>query len=272
MTCANCYLPNRDIPDMDIKRLEDCLAAFPKRTNVRIAGAEPTMRKDLPEIIDIVRRSGHRAVLLTNGLRLARPEYVSELYDAGLRHTYISLNGGDNDNWYKRIDSLRCAEKKIRAVENVVSQKMILNTGTILIRNLNEGAINQIFNMVRQLAPRHAVLRFKNVGALGRYDKKAEAQNLTMEELESLSANAIGYPQFDLTRYNRFKGKVEQNTRLFPVDLTSPPGRAIWFKLTNWQTTGDGFVDPESRRRGRVTQQFKIAPFFEHVRANEGGY
>ena len=75
---------------MDIAKLEDCLAQFPKRTNVRIAGAEPTMRRDLPEIVDIVRRTGHRAVLLTNGLRLAREDYVTELKDAGLRHIYFA--------------------------------------------------------------------------------------------------------------------------------------------------------------------------------------
>ena len=73
MACANCYLPDRTVPDMDIARLEDCLAAFPNRTNVRIAGAEPTLRRDLPEIIDMVRRNGHRAVLLTNGLRREFP-------------------------------------------------------------------------------------------------------------------------------------------------------------------------------------------------------
>ncbi len=272
MACANCYLPNRDIPDMDIRRLEDCLAAFPMRTNVRIAGAEPTMRHDLPEIISVVRRQGHRAVLLTNGLRLARESYVRELKDAGLRHVYVSLNGADNDDWYEAIDNLRCAGKKLAAVENVVANGMILNTGTILVRRLNEGAVRRVLDFVQRLGPRHALLRFKNVGALGRYDAEAEARNLSMAELEALSAEAIGCDPAQLTGFNRFKGAVEPNTRLFPVDLASPSGRGIWFKLTNWQASGEGFVDPDSNRRGRVTEDFKIAPFFDHVKANEGGY
>ena len=33
-----------------------------------------------------------------------------------------------------------------------------------------------------------------------------------------------------------------------------------------------GIVDAGSRCRGRVTPDFRIAPFFEHVTANEGGY
>ena len=150
MACANCYLPDRTVPDMDIARLEDCLAAFPNRTNVRIAGAEPTLRRDLPEIIDMVRRNGHRAVLLTNGLRLAKEAYVRELKDAGLRHVYVSLNGADNDDWYHAIDGLRCAEKKISAVEHVVGNGMILNTGTILVRGLNEDAVKRVLDIVQR--------------------------------------------------------------------------------------------------------------------------
>lgn len=272
MACANCYLPNRDVPDMDIGMLEDCLAQFPRRTNIRIAGAEPTMRRDLPEIINVVRRTGHRAVLLTNGLRLARESYVQELKSAGLRHVYISLNGADNDDWYEAIDNLRCAEKKLSAVGHVVTNGMILNTGTILVRGLNEGAVQRVFDFVRNLAPRHALLRFKNVGALGRFDADAEARNLRMKEIETLTANAIGCDPKALAAYNSFKGDIEPNTRLFPFDLRARPGKGIWFKLTNWQASGAGHVDPESKRRGRITEDFRIAPFFEHVKANEGGY
>lgn len=272
MACANCYLPNRDILDMDMARLEDCLAALPARTNIRIAGGEPTLRKDLPEIVAMVRRCGHRAVLLTNGLRLEREAYVSELRDAGLRHVYISLNGADNDDWYERIDNLRCARRKVRAVQNVVAANMILNTGTILVRKLNEGAVKRVYDMVRILEPRHAVLRFKNIGALGRYDSAAEARNLTMADIERLSARAIGRSSGRLSGFNRFNGAVDGKTRLFPADPGRRPGSGIWFKLTDWQADGSGFVDPGSKRRGRVTQDFRIAPFFEHVKLNEGVY
>ena len=186
MRCANCYLPNRDVPDMDIARLEACLAQFPQRANIRIAGAEPTMRSDLPEIVARIKRSGHRVVLLTNGLRLAHEHYVRELRDAGLRHVYISLNGADNDDWYERIDGLRCAAKKLQAVGNIVAKRMVLNTGAILIRGINEGVVKRIVDLVRSHAPRHALIRFKNVGALGRYDKEAEKNNLGMAEMEEL--------------------------------------------------------------------------------------
>jgi len=272
MHCANCYLPNRHIPDMDIDRLEDCIARFPKRTNIRLVGAEPTMRSDLPEIISRIKKLGHRVVLLTNGLRLSHESYVKELRDAGLRHVYVSLNGADNDDWYERIDNLRCAEKKLKAVDNILSSRMVLNTGTILLRNVNEGAVKRVIDIVQAYEPRHALLRFKNVGALGRYDREAERKNLSMEEIQSLVANVIGCDPQLLSSYTLFKGNHEKNTRLFPVDLTSKTGKGLWIKIADWKVDSDGFIDRESTRRGRITSDFLLAPFFDDLRYGDDGF
>ena len=116
------------------------------------------------------------------------------------------------------------------------------------------------------------VLRFKNIGALGRFDREAEARNLSMADLERLSAEATGQPAARVAARNRYKGRVEPNTRLFPADPSAKPGSGIWFKLTDWQADGLGRIDPDSARRGRVTEDFRIAPFFEHVKVNEGGF
>ena len=272
MACANCYVPNRGIPDMDIGRLEECLAALPRRVNLRLIGAEPTMRRDLPEIVSMVRRRGHRPVLLTNGLRLARESYVRTLREAGLRHVVVSLNGADNDDWYEAIDGMRCAAKKLRAVENVVAQGMIVNTGTILVRGLNEDGVRRVHRFVSGLSPRHAVLRFRNIGALGRHDAGAAARNLSIAEMEALCAGVIGVDAAALAGWDRFKGERTPDSRLFPVDLTARPGRGLWIKVTDWQANAEGCLDPDFRRRGRITGDFRVAPFFEHVKANEGGY
>ena len=115
-------------------------------------------------------------------------------------------------------------------------------------------------------------LRFKNIGALGRFDEAGEAENLSMAEMEALCAKTIGLDAGDIVELAREKGHVESNSRMFPADRKARPGRGIWFKLTDWQVSGGGCVDPGSVRRGRITEDFRIAPFFEHVKANEGGY
>ena len=79
MECTNCYIPNRDIPDLDKEKLYDVLKKLPNRTYIRLIGAEPTMRDDLPEIIAKVKHLGHRPSVTTNGLKLAHLPYVKKL-------------------------------------------------------------------------------------------------------------------------------------------------------------------------------------------------
>ena len=107
MECANCYLPNRNIPDMDVDKLYEFLKKLPSRVIVRLIGAEPTIRKDLPEIIKNVRECGHKVSLTTNGLRLSSKNYVNKIKEAGLRMVLISMNGADDPDVYAIIDNGR---------------------------------------------------------------------------------------------------------------------------------------------------------------------
>lgn len=272
MACANCYIPNRDVPDMDVGRLRGLLDELPRRTEIRLVGAEPTMRRDLPEIIAMVRAAGHTPHLLSNGLRLARADYVRELKDAGLRQAYVSLNGADHDDWYERIDQLRCAEKKIRAIENIVSSRMLLGTGTILVRGVNEAGVARVIAMVRATGTPYALMRFRNVGAIGRHDADAVRNNLSMDEMRGLLADALGRCPSRLQPHMDRHTRAERRVNWFPVDPDNRRAIGVWAKLTDWTVDENGIVDAGSRRRGRVTPDFRIAPFFEHVKANEGGY
>ena len=67
---------------------------------------------------------------------------------------------------------------------------------------------------------------------------------------------------------------VENDSIVFPVNekagLMYKSG--IWIKLTNWDADGKTAPLLNSERRGRITQDFKVAPFFEHVKENEFEY
>ena len=149
MNCKNCYIPNRDVPDMNINKLIDCVSKFPKRVMVRIIGAEPTMRNDLPEIITRVKSAGHKVCLLTNGLRLSKSHYCQQLKDAGLRHTYISMNGVDVDDWYEEIDELRCASKKVAALRNAKAMNWVIDIGCIIVKGVNDTTNQAILEIER---------------------------------------------------------------------------------------------------------------------------
>ena len=280
MKCKNCYVPNREIPDMDIDKLIDCLSKFPKRASIRIIGAEPTMRSDLPDIISRIKALGHRQILLTNGLRLARAGYVEKLKKAGLTHVYLSLNGADNDDWYETIDEMPCAVKKVKALQNLVKNKMNIQTGTIIVRDVNETAPKEMVRLFNQVGLKNVVMRIKNVGQIGRYMNGVE-ENLKMDDLVELVCSQLN---LDKDYVNTWRDKPildtlepEPNSFMFPADPNSAGKNlhrsGLWIKLANWDTENDsGIPSPNSLRRGRITENFKVAPFFEHVKLNEGGY
>ena len=56
MSCANCYIPNRNMPDMDFNKFENFVKRLPWRTDIRLIGAEATLRKDLPNLIHMLRQ------------------------------------------------------------------------------------------------------------------------------------------------------------------------------------------------------------------------
>jgi molybdenum cofactor biosynthesis enzyme MoaA len=290
MTCKNCYIPNRDIPDMDIDKLIETIKQFPKRTMIRIVGAEPTVRKDLPDLIRRVRETGHRATLLTNGLRLSDNDYVRTLRDNKLNHVYLSLNGVDNDDWYEAIDEMRCSKKKIQALENLAANRFVIDTGTIIVRGVNDEAPARLLDLYQRKGISNALCRIKNVGKLGRsmFDTTAGEHrvsvntNYSMDGLIKLVAGQTGLSE-DYIQSWRAKPiyentDPEEDSFIFPLNPASAGKMmhksGIWFKIANWNTFSnpDGVPLPNNKRRGRLTEDFKVAPMSEHVKLNEGGY
>ena len=290
MTCKNCYVPNRDIPDMDIDKLIKAIEQFPTRTMIRVVGAEPTVRKDLPEIIQRIRATGHRATLLTNGLKLADNDYVRTLKDSKLNHVYLSLNGVDVDDWYEEIDELRCATKKLKALENLHRNKFVIDTGTIIVRGVNDEAPSRLLHLYKSMNINNVLCRIKNVGQLGRsmFDEDAGEHRLTinsnysMDGLIKLIADQVGVSvdYIESWRHKPIYQNIdeEETSFMFPLDPNSV-GKflhksGVWFKIADWNTFSnpDGVPLPNNKRRGRITEDFKVAPMAEHVKLNEGRY
>ena len=276
MTCKNCYIPNRDIPDMDLEKFRDFLSKLNGRCMIRIVGAEPTMNPQCDEYIKSVFEFGHRCILLTNGLRLSHKNYVSKLHDAGLRHVYLSLNGVDNDDWYETIDEMRCAEKKVKALQNIRERKFVLDTGTIIVPDVNEDAPGALLELFDANNVRNVLMRIKNVGQLGRYQTDMD-DNVKLDQLVKLCSEQMGVSEDYINSFRDAKlyGMYqEKNSILFPLrEGNTILNRGRWVKITNWDTDNEsGIPDPNSKRRGRITENFTVAPLYEHIKMNEGGY
>lgn len=248
MACRNCYLPNRSVPDMDAGWLREILERLPRRTRIRLVGAEPTVRDDLFEIIAMVRKAGHIPNLLTNGLKLADRSYVRGLKDAGLRTCYLSFNGGFDDALYQRIDNMQCAAQKAAALDHLIAEKLYTILGTILVRGVNESVVEAVANRIQGVSQVREY-HLRSVGAMGRHMDEPEPYRA--DEMRSLAERHFG---------NIVASPLEESS-------TCVHGRAgqLRVQVTEWPDLG-------SRERGRITPDGTLQPFFEHVIANEGSY
>jgi molybdenum cofactor biosynthesis enzyme MoaA len=247
MACRNCYIPVRDLPDLPVDWLYDVLARLPQRTRIRLVGAEPTMREDLPEIIARVRGLGHLPVILSNGLKLGRAGYVARLKAAGLGTAYLSMNGGLRDDLYEEIDELACAERKLKALDNLLAHRIHVTVGYIVVPGVNDAHLAEFLPWLLAKGVRDIHLR--SVGQVGNFIEDASLNLDALERVLRASVPAGLEPELV---------KEYLSSRDFRV------GRAQ-VQLTEWPELG-------SLERGRIAPDGWLEPMFESILANAGHY
>lgn len=67
--------------------------------HILFTGGEPTLRDDLPELIEHAEKNGQVTGLLTDGLKLGDTAYLNGLLQAGLDHTMIVLEPDKKQSW-----------------------------------------------------------------------------------------------------------------------------------------------------------------------------
>lgn len=282
MACANCYVPNRTIPDLDISKLYEFAARLPKPVTFRLIGGEPTLRKDLPEIISKLGGLGHQTTLFTNGLLLEDNYLVSELKSAGLNRLQLSMNGGTLDSVYKITDSINCADKKIKALKNLVSNQLVTSIGMIVVsETISAPAIRTLVSLVEDVYSEFGKrkdkailipsLRFRSIAKLGRHiDSELSFSELIRIVKSNISTQDAVFQQSQCgSDYFRLEPNCETKSVISTIQSKVGP---IFVKITDWKVNSSGVVDHDSRSRGRLTKNWTAAPFFEDVKVNEFGY
>ena len=197
LKCSNCYLGdmlnNPKYPDVDIDRFEDTMKRLKGRCDIRFIGAEPTLNKNLPKLISIARKNGHRPSLLTNGLTLRREPYVKQLKEAGLNMLGLSMNGGLDDEMYKVFDNGKYAKQKMQALENCFKYNLLPHVNVIVdpsnikvLKPLLDYIIEMAMKYNRRFSPVKfpVMLRLKSIGQMGNFMK---TKTFSLSELADIA-------------------------------------------------------------------------------------
>ena len=112
---------------------------------IQYAGGEPTVRKDIIELIEMAKEEGFTHVqIATNGIRLAkRKGLAKQLKDAGLNTVYLSFEGVTSEPYIinKGRDLL---PDKLQAIENCKEAGLGVVLVPTLVKGVNDNQVGEI--------------------------------------------------------------------------------------------------------------------------------
>jgi radical SAM protein with 4Fe4S-binding SPASM domain len=136
--CPHCYNARlRSYPELatdDWKKIIDSLWEL-NIPHLIFTGGEPTLRDDLPELIQYAEEKGQITGLNTNARRLADPVYVDQLVDAGLDHIQITLESHDHQIHDEMVNHIGAWKQTVSGIENALNSPLFMMTNTTMLRN-----------------------------------------------------------------------------------------------------------------------------------------
>ena len=105
-------------------------------------------------------------------------------------------------------------------------------------------------------------------------DELAEvlADSFMISKKEIFSSPGISGANFALRRTDPLAKDWEAGRPSSYVFQVPTKAGLVWIRLIDWSVDEQGVPDSGNLNRGRVTQDWKIAPFFEHLKFNEENY
>ncbi len=137
------YEPTQDEIRQMLKNLRN-LKPYPTPA-IQYAGGEPTVRKDIVELVTMAKEEGFTHVqIATNGLRLARKENLAkELKEAGLNTVYLAFDGVTPEPYINNRGK-DLLPQKLQAIENCRKARLGVVLVPTLIKGVNDHQVGEI--------------------------------------------------------------------------------------------------------------------------------
>ena len=152
--CMFCYyldeIESGNTRDRSTEQVKDILKMGRKwgKTRVDLTGGEPTIRKDLPEIVAYARDIGYETVcIITNGLVTAKKAKLQELQDAGLNDILVSLHAYDAETHDYLVKIKGAHAKVLKTLQNANEIGLNLRVNHV-VTNLNYTDVSNLAGLV----------------------------------------------------------------------------------------------------------------------------
>ncbi len=248
-----------------IGMLENLRATKPvAATALQFSGGEPTIRKELLDMIRKAKELGFRHVEVnTNGLRISQDvEYCKQLKEAGVSTIYLQFDGLTSEV-YKFIRGVDLLDIKMKAIENLRAAGW--NSAVLvvtLVKGVNDQQLGDIINFAAKNSDVIRCINVQPVSLCGR---------LPPEEREKMR---ITIPDF-MKDVEEQTGGVIKTSDFYPVPVVVPVSKAVgaikdkrYVEFTAHQHCGMAtFVFVENGKITPITRYGNIDKFVETLQS-----
>ena len=201
MSCPICYsgadYAADDVPLGGIKRsMERLLEVTGSPVPLQISGGEPTVRKDLPEIISLAKTMGFRHIeLITNGIRISEdPSLLQNLRERGLSAVYLQFDGLKKET-YLKIRGQDLPHVRRGAVEAVRNAGLCCTLAVTVVRGVNHHEIGDIVRFAIEHIDTVRAVNFQSATRFkGRFSLDKRYGGYGLPDLIDLIASQSGMP------------------------------------------------------------------------------
>lgn len=154
MNCPVCFADAQDHLQKPEPSLEEIITRLPRvrgvnKPNVVFIGGEPTLRKDLPELIIRAKEKGFIPRVSTNGIKLLDLEYARTLARAGLCWVVLQFDGV-TEEVYEKMRGRPLLEEKKKIIVNCEKAGIAVQLAVMVEAGTNDDQLGKIIEFAFQ--------------------------------------------------------------------------------------------------------------------------
>ncbi|WOX04752.1 GTP 3',8-cyclase MoaA [Microbulbifer pacificus] len=146
----NGYQARHQQPDLSVAEARTVMRAFALlgTRKVRLSGGEPSLRKDLPELIHSAKTTPgiQRVAVTTNGYKL--PSLIDSWQQSGLDQLNVSIDSLDSDE-FARITGHDCLPRILSGIDRALELDIHTKVNAVLLSDGTQARLYQFLNWLK---------------------------------------------------------------------------------------------------------------------------